>query len=430
MWAVERDPVLRSAFLNITLLDRPPDLPRLRRRMGEAIDGFPRMRQRVDPAPAPWDRPGWVDDESFDIDYHIRCVALPAGSTMRQLLDLAGMWLQDAFDPVRPLWQLTVVEGLPGGGAALIVKMHHTITDGVGGLRLSSSFLDLDREGHHPVRLPAAPTDEGSSGPPWRRVAAVVGAAIDAMDPRRAPGRLGAAAGATRSLIRQVAVTDKPGSPLWAGKSSMRRRLDTVDLSLTAVKAAGRAAGGTVNDVFVAGVVTAAADYHRRMGAPARRFRVSVPISTRQDSSFGGNAFVPARVVVPVTEDPRAQVDAVRQAVSRVRGEPAMDAVGGFATVAAGLPPALLTPFARSQAATVDLAASNLRGSPVDLFVAGASVLANYPMGPTAGVAFNATVLSYNERLDMGLVSDPAAVTEPETLRACVVEAFAALTGP
>src|SRR5579884_4017919 len=168
MWAVERDPILRSTFLTVTVLDAPPEMDRLRRRMADAIGGFPRMHQRVRSQSAPWDRPAWIDDASFDLDYHIRHLALPAPADDRALFDLAGLWLEDAFDPVRPLWQLTVVEGLNDGRAALLAKMHHTITDGVGGLRLSSSFLDFDPDGDSPVRVavPAAPDSNETGGGP------------------------------------------------------------------------------------------------------------------------------------------------------------------------------------------------------------------------------------------------------------------------
>ncbi|HWC37756.1 MAG TPA: wax ester/triacylglycerol synthase domain-containing protein, partial [Acidimicrobiales bacterium] len=150
MLTVERDPILRSSFLNLTLLDRAPDYERFRVRMAGAIRGLPRLRQRVELAQLPLTPPEWVDDPDFDLGYHLRRVALPAPGTDRQLLDLGAQWLQDPFDPRRPLWQMTIVEGLSGGRAALLAKLHHTVTDGVGGVRLSSSFIDLSRDAPDP----------------------------------------------------------------------------------------------------------------------------------------------------------------------------------------------------------------------------------------------------------------------------------------
>jgi len=145
MWSVERDPVMRSTFLNVTFLDAVPDFERFRRRMKIAVTRIERLHQRVE-SPGLGRAAAWVDDPDFDIDYHVRRVALPGPGTTRQLLDDAAVLYQDAFDPARPLWQLTIVEGLENDRAALLAKMHHTITDGQGGIRISEQFIDLERD--------------------------------------------------------------------------------------------------------------------------------------------------------------------------------------------------------------------------------------------------------------------------------------------
>src|SRR5437879_921392 len=145
MWSIERDPVLRATFLTVTFLDRPPDFGRFRRRMAHTVARIPRLRQRIDGRQ-------WVDDPDFDLDYHVCHIALPPPGTDRHLLDAAARAYEHAFDPARPLWQLTVVDGLEGERAALLANMHHTITDGVGGVRMSAMFLDVERH------APDAPT--------------------------------------------------------------------------------------------------------------------------------------------------------------------------------------------------------------------------------------------------------------------------------
>src|SRR5436305_10308861 len=154
MWTIEKDPALRSSFLQLTLLDSTPDFERFRRRMDRAVRVLPRLRQRVVNPPARFAPPEWADDPSFDLDFHVRRLALPAPGSERQLLDLAALVYEDAFDRARPLWQLTIVEGLEGGRAALLAKMHHTITDGVGGVRLSLQFLDLSPDAPDPDDVP------------------------------------------------------------------------------------------------------------------------------------------------------------------------------------------------------------------------------------------------------------------------------------
>src|SRR5688500_14981807 len=127
MWNLEKDPSLRSTFLNVTFLDQPPSFDGFRKRMERAVAELPRLHQRVAPSPARLAPPEWQDDPSFDLDFHVRRVALPQPGTDRQLLDLAAVEFQDPFDRARPLWRYSIVEGLSDGRAALLAKMHHTI---------------------------------------------------------------------------------------------------------------------------------------------------------------------------------------------------------------------------------------------------------------------------------------------------------------
>jgi WS/DGAT/MGAT family acyltransferase len=448
MWSVERDPVLRSSFTNVTILEQSPDVARLRGRVERSLDDVPRLRQRVHVPAGPLPVPEWVDDPQFDLDYHLRHVALPEPGSERQLLDLAALLAQDAFDPARPLWQFTVVDGLDGGRAALLAKLHHTVTDGVGGLRMSMSFIDF--EPHPPA--PGAAGARSAKGE--ERDAEEGGSGLDAVEAERGPVRRVAelarqlgrvpqavseaaellahpidvgrdvasqAVETARSFVRQAVLTDASRSPLWAGRRSVGRHFDAMRVELEPLKRAAKALGGTVNDAYVTGVSGGAGAYHRAKGVIPPELRMSMPISTRSDRSAAGNAFVPARVLVPTdVEDPLERFALVHERLAAVKEERALGLANAFAGVLTGLPAPLLARLARQQVETVDFAASNLRGSPVDLFVAGARVSSNHPMGPTAGTAFNVTVLSYRDSLDLGLVVDTAAVDDPDLLRRCL----------
>jgi WS/DGAT/MGAT family acyltransferase len=411
MWSVERDPVMRSTFLNVTFLDRTPDFDRFRRRMALAAQRVERLHQRVE-GPGIGRPAAWVDDPDFDLDYHVRRVAMPAPGTARQLLDDAAIAYQDAFDPARPLWQLTIVEGLEGDRAALLAKMHHTITDGVGGVRMSAMFLDIERDAPDEPVLDPGPAKEADGGGFLDTVRRLGG---DLINTARNP------VGVAQSMSRQLLVTDQSKSPLWQGKRSMGRRFDILTADLEAAKAAGKKLGGTVNDVYVTGVAGGVGAYHRDLGAPVDELRMSMPISTRTDKSAGGNAFAPARVVVPVgIEDPVERFALVRERASQVKGEQALSMAGSLTGLLTSLPSPLLVRLARQQVETVDFACSNVRGAPFDLYVAGGLVLANHPMGPTAGTACNVTLLSYRGSMDIGVNSDTAAVDEPELLTRCI----------
>ncbi|MGH9032198.1 MAG: wax ester/triacylglycerol synthase domain-containing protein, partial [Acidimicrobiia bacterium] len=146
MWAVEKDPALRSDFTNITILEGAPDETRIRAKIDAALEDIPRLRQRVVSPPLRLAPPEWCDDPTLDLDYHLRKVAVPAPGGTRELLDLAAQCSATPLDRSRPLWEFTLVEGLEGGRTALLQKVHHAVTDGVGGLRLSLSLVDFEAD--------------------------------------------------------------------------------------------------------------------------------------------------------------------------------------------------------------------------------------------------------------------------------------------
>ena len=196
-------------------------------------------------------------------------------------------------------------------------------------------------------------------------------------------------------------------SPLWTERS-LRRRFEMLRVPLDDAKRTAKALGGSVNDVFVTGAAGAAGAYHRAKGADVDELRISMPVSTRSDGPVGGNAFAPSRVLLPVDiEDPVARFAAVRERLAVTKRERALGLAGALAGVMNVLPTSVLVRFARQQIETVDFATVNVRGAPFDLYIAGARIEANYPMGPLAGTAFNVTLLSYRGSLDMGINIDP-----------------------
>ena len=440
MWNLEKDPSLRSTFLNVTFLDSVPSFDGFRTRIARAVQEIPRLRQKVVPAAARMAPPAWVDDPAFDLDFHVRRIGLPSPGSDRQLLDYAAAHFSDPFDRARPLWRYTIVEGLEGGRAALLAKMHHTITDGVGGIRLSAMFIDLERDAADPVveeSVPFADSPEGivsdvreALAHGFRRQLGLTRrAAVNAVDtvlhPWRVPGQAMELTEVGRSLLRQLVVNDRARSPLWTGRRSLSRQFEVLTVDLDGLKAISTKLGGTVNDGFVCGVAGGAGAYHRERGVEVDDLRVSMPVNTRTDKSAGGNAFTPTRALVPAgTKDPVERFSVIRDRLSATKSERGLGATDAFAGILNALPTSVVVNFARQQVETVDFATSNLRGAPWDLYIAGAEILGNHPMGPTGGTAFNATVLSYRGGLDMGLNVDTAAIDDPGLLRECIRESF------
>jgi len=443
MWRMEKDPHLSSTFANVTVLDRPVDFDRLLRRLERAVYAIPRLHQRVQSTPANISPPMWVDDPNFDLHHHVRHLALPAPGSMRQLLDLASLLTADAFDRTRPLWQFIAVDGLEGGRGALIEKFHHTLVDGEAGVQLSMQFLDLERTPDEPPPLDpdliAAAREAQHDGAPFDMLRDMIAGSfrmpIGVMrqvrdllgDPGQIPDAGAAAADALRTVVQQLAESDASRSPLWTTRS-LRRRMEVLRAPFGATRDAARQLGGTLNTAFLTCAADAAGRYHRELGAPVPELRASMAISTRNDDS-GANAFSLAKMLVPTAEmTVEERFSAIQRIAEGARSTGTAASLDSLAAFAGTLPTSVITRIARQQAHTVDFATSNVRGAPIPLYVAGARLEANYPLGPLGGVAFNLTLLSYDHSLDMGVNIDAAAVTEPELLRTCLEGAFEDLT--
>lgn len=442
MWDLERDPQMSAAFANLTVLDRPPERERLRARLEEACEAVPRLRRRVVPAPARLAPPEWRDDPDFDLDRHLRFVDLGGDADGRALRDLVAELIAEPLDPRRPLWEFVVVEGLADGRAAMLQRLHHSITDGEGGIRMSVAFLDLER--HPPARADggtAARRDPGGATPGhWttRAVGAALHAARSgagaltgalgaagsvARHPDQLPGRVGDVVGVARVLASPLAA-GRHRSPLWTARST-DRWFGTTELDLEQVRAAAHTLGGSVNDLFVAGAAAAAGAYHRRAGSPVPELRVAVPVSTRHGRGAASNAFAPAHAVVPTGElTPVDRVRAVRVAMDTVKAQRSLGAAELAASAVRLLPPPVIVRAGRLATGAVDFVCSNVRAAPFDLYLGGALIEANYPVGPLAGTAFNLTTMSYRGTLFLGLTVDRAAVGDPPGLLADLEDAY------
>jgi diacylglycerol O-acyltransferase len=440
MWRLEKDPYLTSTFGNVTILDRHPDVDSLRRRFERASIAIPRLRQRVQPTPGSVSPPTWVEDPDFSIENHVRHIALPKPGSLRQLLDLASLIVADPFERTRPLWQFVLVDGLRGGKSALIQKMHHTVTDGERGVQLSLQYLDFERDA--PERPPLPPPDADEAEPVDSSAADGVRAFIAGSlrmplgvarqvrdllaDPASLPNAGTAAANTLRGIVSQLADTDKARSPLWTARS-LRRQIEVTRTPFRETKDAAARLGGTINTAFLTAAADAASRYHVEKGSPTEALRASMAVSTRTESS-GANAFSVIRMLVPTGEMPIAErFAAIHEATAVAKDQSRSAGLDTLAAVASTLPTSVVTRLARQQTQTVDFATSNVRGAPMEMYVAGAQLLENYAIGPLAGVAFNVTMLSYLGSLDMGINIDTAAVDDPALLKRCLERSLAAL---
>jgi len=448
MWHIEADPVLRSTITSLWVLDRAPDPARFAARVERATREIPRLRQRVVADPLGLAPPRWEVDPHFDLHFHIRRLRAPEPGDERALLDLARPIAMQAFDKDRPLWELVVVDGLEGGRSAVVMKLHHAISDGVGLVRMTSSLIERSREPgpdeaeQGEDRPPAALPEAGSVGLLARTRDALVwraqrrGEALRGMvggATRRAGAFLRAplegsrrAAATASSIARVLAPASAPLSPIMTGRS-LGLRFDTLSLPLEELKRAGRTLDATVNDVFVAAVAGGLGRYHESLGRPVDSLRMLMPVNLREGDRGrrAGNQFAPARFEVPVgLADPAARVARIGALVRGQRSEPALPLIEPMTAALGGLPRPLVTALFGAMQKTTDFTTSNVPGPRFTTYLAGARLERVVPFGPLAGAAINVTVFSYDGVMHVGIASDPAAVTDPELLLECLRKGF------
>jgi diacylglycerol O-acyltransferase len=444
MWNIEKDPLLRSTIVTVMIFDRPLDAERLRRRIDRVSRVVPRLRQRVRGHTLSIAPPRWDVDPNFDLDYHLRFMRVAGAGTLREVFDITAPIAMQGFDRARPLWEFTVIEGLDGDRTALVTKVHHAITDGVGGIKLMMEILDLEPEpgeSEHDA-LPPAP-DPAVANEPQRIVDALahegrrqMGNATNAAGSiasiaaraRRDPLGVGIEALATTgSVARMVRPAGEPLSPLMVDRS-LSVRFDTLQVPLGSMKKASKLVGGRLNDAFVGGVTGGLARYHRRMGVEVDKLRMTMPINVRNASTAtrAGNQFAPARFPVPVAiDDPIARMNAVRELMEEQRREPALGLTDLMAGVLNRLPTTATTSIFGSMLRGVDFVTSNVPGPPIPVYFAGGRLERQVAFGPMTGAAANITLLSYLDDLNLGINTDPLAVTEPELLLECLDDSFA-----
>jgi diacylglycerol O-acyltransferase len=446
MWRAEADPRTRSTGVLLEVLDRDPDWGRLVAAHDRVSQQIPRLRERAVEPLLPLFPPAWSPDPHFDLGYHLQRVRLPGAGTMRQLLDLAQGILARPLDKARPPWEALLVEGLEGGRAGYLLKVHHSLSDGLGLVQLLALAHSRTLEpGEHQLAPPPAPrpllTPAGLLANRLRqRVSDAPSAWIRRGDDSlkligRTVRHPGAIVGDTirfgRSLRRVLTPPPAERSPLLRGSSGFGYRFVVHDVPLSDLKAAGRAAGGSVNDAFLAGVLGAFRRYHEHYSVPIDLMPIGIPVSLRtSDDPMGGNRFAGARFAAPVGEaDPRARIEIIREFVLTARAEPAIGFLDLVAPTLSRLPTAAIIELAAGMTNVSDVQASNIPGMGHPVYLAGARVTGLYPLGPRPGVAAMIAMISYDGTCCIGLNVDPAVISDLEVFETCLREGFDEVLG-
>jgi diacylglycerol O-acyltransferase len=433
----EANPRTRSGIMGIELLDTTPDWDRFRARLEHASRKVLRLRQKVVMPTLPTAPPRWVVDPDFNLDFHVRRVRVPAPGTLREVLDLAEVALQSPMDISRPLWTATLVEGLEGGRAATMLHLSHAVTDGVGSVEMFANIYDLERDAAPQDEVPLPIPQDLSPNDLMRQ-------GINRLPGSIAGGIRGALGGAARALGRVVrdpvsavgGVVDyatsgarvmtpvAESSPLLR-RRSLTTRSEAIDIKFGDLRKASKAAAGSINDAYLAGLCGALRLYHEAKGIPVETLPMAIPVNMRaEDDPAGGNRFAGVNIAAPVgVVDPLERIQTVRAEMTSKREERAIDIVGAIAPVLSLLPDAVLESVAGS-VVNSDVQASNVAVYPGDTFIAGAKIVRHYGIGPLPGVGMMVVLISRGGYCTITTRYDRAAITDSALFARCLQSGF------
>jgi diacylglycerol O-acyltransferase len=395
----------------------------------------PLFRRRLVTVPLGLDHPYWIEDPDFDIEFHVRELALPFPGSDRQLSEQVARLHARPLDRSRPLWELYLITGLDGGRAAIYSKIHHAAIDGVSGGDILTAVLDVSPQGRE---LPTAEVFEGEE-PPEAALLLARSAVNLARQPVQA---LRLVSGLARSIPGIANVFGAPFAQLMGGKDdgdllsqtglrapttpfnapvSPHRRWAFADLPLGEVKKLRRGADGeglTVNDVVMAlcaGALRRWLLLHEAL--PAAPLIAAVPVSVRTKDQKGdaGNRVSMMLAALPTNlSDPGERLGAMHEAMRAAKDQHGAIPAGLLADVSQFAMPALANQAWRLSAklrlfervSPFNLFVSNVPGPKVPLYLAGAELLAYYPVSAVVdGQGLNITVMSYRDNLHFGLVA-------------------------
>ena len=433
----EAHPRTRSGILAVEVLDTAPQWDRFLECFENASRRVLRLRQKVVVPTLPTAAPRWVVDPDFNLTFHVRRMRVPDPGGLREVFDLAELSLQSPLDISRPLWTATLVEGLANGQAALLLHMSHAVTDGMGAVEMFANLYDVERDPspRPPAPLPIpedlSPNDLARAG--FNRLpGAVLGGVRGALGGaahvvgRAVRDPVSAVTGAleyARSGSRVLTLAAEP-SPLLR-RRSLSTRSEAIDIDFQALRTAAKAAGGSINDAYLAGLSGALRKYHRAFGMPIDALPMAVPVNLRsEDDPAGGNRFAGVMLAAPLgIADTAARIEEIHAQMCERREERAIDVIGAIAPLLSVLPAPLVESVAESIVSS-DVQASNVAGYLGDTFIGGAKVLKQYGIGPLPGVAMMTVLVSRSGMCTVSTRYDRAAITNESLWAECLLDGF------
>jgi len=433
----------------------PLSLARLTEVMAGRLPLVPVLRRKLRCVPLGLDQPYWVDDPDFDIEYHVREVALPRPGSDAQLTEQVSRLHARPLDRSRPLWELYLITGLARKRAAVYTKIHHAAIDGASGAELLTVLLDLVPEGRD---LPAAEPFRPATPPAWPAMAAKAAARLawrpvqTARISNELVKVLPTLAPAVNTLVGGMLGLNRGDGSVIAGRPGRapgtpfnrpitpHRRFAFRSVDLATVKTVKNAFGVSVNDVVMAMCAGALRRWLIEHDAlPDQPLVAMIPVSVRDPDSKGalGNKVSAMLATLPTTvTDPGLRLDIVHSATQIAKAQQAAIPQGLVDQISDFAPPALTARAARVVFATgllhrlppFNVTISNVPGPNVPVYLCGARLLAHYPVSVvTDGQGLNITLVGYLGQLHFGLVSCRELVPDIDALAGYLADELALL---
>jgi diacylglycerol O-acyltransferase / wax synthase len=429
---------------------KPLTLARLTEVMSERLPLVPVLRRKLLNVPFGLDQPYWIDDPDFDIEYHVRELALPRPGSDAQLTEQVSRLHARPLDRSRPLWEIYLITGLAKRRAAVYTKIHHAAIDGVSGTELLTILLDLTPAGRElpparpfrPARAPALPVlaVKAAARLAWRPVQTVVITnELIRLLPTLAPAVspvVGGMLGLNRGDGSVIATTlgRAPATP-FNKPITPHRRIALRSVDLNTVKNVKNAFGVSVNDVVMAMCAGALRRWLAdREALPAQPLIAMIPVSVRDPAGQGalGNKVSAMLAMLPThVADPGQRLELVHQATKIAKAQQAAIPQGLVDQISDFAPPALTARAARVVFATgvlhrlppFNLTISNVPGPNVPVYLCGARMIAHYPISVvTDGQGLNITLVGYLGQLHFGLVASRELVPDIDVLAGYLVD--------
>jgi WS/DGAT/MGAT family acyltransferase len=402
----------------------------------------PRFRQKVVFVPGNVARPVWVDDSDFDVEFHLRRAALPSPGGRKELADFVQRVHSRPLDRSKPLWETYFIEGMEDGLVAILSKAHHAMIDGISGVDIATVMFDFSPEPTILAPEPWVPEPEPSSAQLLRDAVRdqvtnpIAGAAHTVQSVLRAPMGLARGLGSALTGVRDlVGAGTPPGGP-FDGRIGSYRRFAMTEAPVFRYKEIKDGLGGTVNDVVLTVI---ASSLHKLMEARGeqtrdRVLRAMVPVSVRSDAEKMALGNRVSMIFVDLPVGPVSPEERLASIRDRTKGlKESMMAVGAESIMNLGTwaPPTLHALAARLASRTrwFNLVVSNVPGPQIPMYVAGARMLAAYPVMPLAeNVGLSTAVTSLAGTMAFGFTGDWDLVADLDALPLYVDESITELS--